>query len=323
MPCHTQEDRSAGGSVGARGVASHSHCASLSHSPPSLPLPTLLSPLLPVASSHPVSARPPATALQLSESGGHIQEGRSAGGGAGVLILFPCLRPLLPTPLCQLQAAIPPLLDRLRLPYSSVRVEGTPRRLQAAIPPLLDRLRLPYSSVRVGGTPRRVAVQVAGLAAWQQCEQREVRGPPANKAFDKDGKPTKALEGFCKRNAVTADAVTTRADDKGVEYVWASVSEESRPAWAVLGEQLPAVIAGIAFPKTMRWNSQVAFSRPIRWLLAMHGDTVVPFAYAGLASGNESWLLRNAPETETRVQLPSAEEYAAAIAAAGITLSIQ
>ncbi|CAI5951429.1 unnamed protein product [Closterium sp. NIES-65] len=248
-------------------------------------------------------------------------------------------------PLCQLLAAIPPLLTRLWLPYDSVQAEGTLRRvavqvcpfsslpcpfpipptpccqLQAAIPPLLTRLRLPYSSVRVEGTPRRVAVQVAGLAAWQQREQREVRGPPANKAFDKDGKPTKALEGFCKRNAVTAEAVTTREDDKGVEYVWASVSEESRPAWAVLGEQLPAVIAGIAFPKTMRWNSQVAFSRPIRWLLAMHGHTVVPFAYAGLASGNESWLLRNAPET--RVQLPSAEEYAAAIAAADITLSIQ
>ncbi|CAI5929187.1 unnamed protein product [Closterium sp. NIES-64] len=200
-------------------------------------------------------------------------------------------------------------------------VSSAVAQLQAAIPPLLTRLRLPYSSVRVEGTPRRVAVQVAGLAAWQQREQREVRGPPANKAFDKDGKPTKALEGFCKRNAVTAEAVTTRADDKGVEYVWASVSEESRPAWAVLGEQLPAVIAGIAFPKTMRWDSQVAFSRPIRWLLAMHGHTVVPFAYAGLASGNESWLLRNAPET--RVQLPSAEEYAAAIAAADITLSIQ
>ncbi|CAI5515942.1 unnamed protein product [Closterium sp. Naga37s-1] len=200
-------------------------------------------------------------------------------------------------------------------------VSSAVAQLQAAIPPLLDRLRLPYGSVRVEGTPRRVAVQVAGLAAWQQREQREVRGPPANKAFDKDGKPTKALEGFCKRNAVTAEAVTMRADDKGVEYVWASVSEESRPAWAVLGEQLPGVIAGIAFPKTMRWNSQVAFSRPIRWLLAMHGNTVVPFAYAGLASGNESWLLRNAPET--RVQLPSAEEYAAAIAAAGITLSIQ
>ncbi|CAI5491295.1 unnamed protein product [Closterium sp. Naga37s-1] len=191
-------------------------------------------------------------------------------------------------PLCQLLAAIPPLLTRLRLPYDSVQVEGTLRRvavqLQAAIPPLLTRLRLPYSSVRVEGTPRRVAVQVAGLAAWQQREQRE------------------ALEGFCKRNAVTAEAVTTRADDKGVEYVWASVSEESRPAWAVLGEQLPAVIAGIAFPKTMRWNSQVAarrhdgalpsftqpqpsflhrtpaphhsapqvaFTRPMRWLLAM------------------------------------------------------
>ncbi|GJP65606.1 hypothetical protein CLOP_g22478 [Closterium sp. NIES-67] len=176
-------------------------------------------------------------------------------------------------------------------------------------------------SVRVDGTPRRVTVQVAGLAAGQQEEQREVRGPPANKAFDKDGRPTKALDGFCRRNAVTTDAVTTRPDEKGVEYVWASVREEGRPAWAVLGEQLPAVIAGIAFPKTMRWNSQVAYSRPIRWLLAMHGATVVPFAFAGLASGSESWLLRNAPET--RVQLPCAEDYASAISGAGITLSIE
>ncbi|CAI7888752.1 unnamed protein product [Closterium sp. NIES-53] len=195
-----------------------------------------------VASSHPVSAHSPTTAVRISARGGLTQEGGVDSHHHSTSLSHS------PPSLCQLQAAIPPLLARLRLPYESVRVEGT---------------------------PRRVAVQVGGLAAWQQREQREVRGPPANKAFDKDGKPTKdakkrmsrnesplllptqALEGFCKRNAVTAEAVTTRADDKGVEYVWASVSEESRPAWAVLGEQLPAVIAGIAFPKTMRWNSQV------------------------------------------------------------------
>ncbi|KAK4267917.1 hypothetical protein QN277_024636 [Acacia crassicarpa] len=185
---------------------------------------------------------------------------------------------------------------------------------------LLEKQRLDHGEVQAFGTPRRLVVAVENLCSKQADKEVEVRGPPVSKAFDEQGNPTKAIEGFSRRYSVPLDLIYKKVDGK-TEYVYARVKESSRHALEVLSEDLPATIAKISFPKTMRWNSQVIFSRPMRWILAMHGDVVVPFMFAGLISGNSSCGLRNT--SSAVIQVESAESYADAIKSAGINVAIE
>ncbi|GIL97072.1 hypothetical protein Vretimale_2680 [Volvox reticuliferus] len=162
-------------------------------------------------------------------------------------------------------------------------VVAAANQLRERVPALLSKLRLTYGAVHVEGTPRRLAVVVEGLAAKQASEEAKIRGPPAKQAFSADGSPTKALEGFCRKNGVDVASVTREVDGKGVEYVYAVVRDAGRAAVEVLTDELPALVGGLSFKKSMRWNGHgVSFSRPMRWLLALHGDTVLPFVYGGL-----------------------------------------
>jgi glycyl-tRNA synthetase len=103
------------------------------------------------------------------------------------------------------------------------------------VPALLDKLRLSYTSLAVHGTPRRLAVLVKDLSPSQTPQESRLRGPPAKAAFDSEGKPTKALEGFCKKNGVEVGDVTKEADAKGVEYCYVTVKDAGRPAAEVSG----------------------------------------------------------------------------------------
>jgi glycyl-tRNA synthetase len=85
------------------------------------------------------------------------------------------------------------------------------------------------------------------------------------------------------------------------EYIYARVRESARFADEVLTEDIPTIVSGISFPKSMRWNSNIVFSRPIRWILALHGDFVVPFSFAGISSGNSSCGLRNSSVANFKV----------------------
>ena len=100
--------------------------------------------------------------------------------------------------------------------------------------------------------------------------------------------PTKAVLGFCKKNGVEPADL-----EKDGEYVWANVKTVGRSAVEVLGDALPSIIGGLNFPKTMRWCGNDTFSRPVRWLLAMHGDHQPPFVAVGVPSGSTTRLLRN------------------------------
>ena len=173
-------------------------------------------------------------------------------------------------------------------------------QLRQAVPALLERLRLEHGEVRVLGTPRRLVVHVRDLAPRQPDRELVVKGPPADRAFDAEGNPTRAAQGFARSKGVAVEDLEIREMDGG-RYVVAVVREQGRPTTEVLAEALPHLLADLRFAKTMRWNaSRVAFSRPIRWLLALLGDRVVPFAYAGLVSGKATRGLRFLePETLT------------------------
>lgn len=191
-------------------------------------------------------------------------------------------------------------------------------QLSERVPALLEELRLAYSEIQVFGTPRRLVVSVTGLAPRQPDRVSVVKGPPASRAFDAAGQPTKAAEGFARGRGLAVSDLQVREVDGG-RYVVAEVHEQGRPALAVLAEALPGLVAGLKFDKTMRWNaSGAAFSRPIRWLLALFGDQVVPFTYAGLSSGRQTRGLRfNDPETIT---IRHADEYRELLQQQGIIL---
>ncbi len=191
-------------------------------------------------------------------------------------------------------------------------------QLREKVPALLEELRLSHGDVHVWGTPRRLAVLVEGLSPAQPDRTTVVKGPPAARAFDAQGQPTKAAEGFARSRGLDVSALKVQEVDGG-QYVVAEVFEKGRSAVDVLSEALPGLIASLRFDKTMRWNaSQVAFSRPIRWLVALLGNTVVPFEYAGLRADRVTRGLRfYQPET---FSLNSASEYRSTLRSQGILL---
>jgi glycyl-tRNA synthetase len=205
------------------------------------------------------------------------------------------------------------------LPANDVDVAHA--QLKTRVPTLLDELHLTHGDVRVFATPRRLTVFVEALSPRQPDREDLVKGPPADKAFDKDNKPTPAAIGFAKKNNVDAASLEVREQDGG-KYVFAVVSQKGKSAPEVLKEALPKLVEGIKFEKSMRWNeSGAAFSRPIRWYVALLGDQIIPFEYAGVLSGNITRGLR--PYDSPEIKISSADKYFDAIKEAGIVLDYE
>ncbi|MCA9974232.1 MAG: glycine--tRNA ligase subunit beta [Anaerolineales bacterium] len=182
------------------------------------------------------------------------------------------------------------------------------KQLQLLVPEMLDKLRLQYSQVEVLGTPRRLSVLVHRLHGRQQDLDSVVKGPPADRAFDADGNPTKAAVGFARsRGLDVADLQVV--EEGGKRYVSAVVRETGQLTAAVLKEALPDLIASLKFEKSIRWNqTNIAFSRPLRWIVAMYGPDVIPFTYAGVLAGSTSRGLR--PYGSPLLQIDDAANYA-------------
>ncbi|MGE0495766.1 MAG: glycine--tRNA ligase subunit beta [Vulcanimicrobiota bacterium] len=175
------------------------------------------------------------------------------------------------------------------------------------VPKALDEARLDYDGIVVHGTPRRLCAYVNGLRPGQPDREVELKGPPADRAFDAEGKPTKAGEGFARSNGIPVESLEVHTDGKK-SYVVAKKKEVGRSSFEVLSEVLGGLVTGLRFAKTMRWDlSKAAFSRPVRWLLALHGDQVVPFGYAHLVSGRTTRGPR--PLGSPEVSLGQASEY--------------
>jgi glycyl-tRNA synthetase len=201
-------------------------------------------------------------------------------------------------------------------------------QLRERVPSLLKELSLEHGPIKIEGTPRRLAVLIDSLAPNQPDREDLVKGPPADKAFDKDGVALPAAMGFAKKNHVNTKDLQVREDaHAGGKYVFAVVSQKGRPAPEVLAEALPKLVEGLKFEKSMRWlpasrragnESGAAFSRPIRWFVALLGDQVIPFEYAGVLSSNTTRGLR--PYDSPEIVIPSAEKYFDVIREAGILL---
>ena len=194
-------------------------------------------------------------------------------------------------------------------------------QLKTSIPALLADLHLEHGPVTVLGTPRRLAVLVDSVAPHQPDREEYFRGPAADRAFTPEGTPTPAAVGFAKGKGVDVSSLEVR-EENGGRYVYAAVKSTGRPAIEVLSAALPGLIASIKFDKSMRWNtSGVAFSRPLRWFVSLLGESVIPFAYAGISSGRLSRGLR--PHDSPVIAIPSAGEYQELMRQNGIVLGLE
>lgn len=191
-------------------------------------------------------------------------------------------------------------------------------QLTERVEKLLNDLRLEHGAIHVMGTPRRLVVMIEKLAARQPERVVVVKGPPAARAFSADGKPTPAAEGFAKSKGITTDRLEIREMADG-KYAVAEIHEAGMAAMDLMMESLPGLMAEIKFEKSIRWNrSNVTFSRPIRWLLAIYDEKVVPFQFAGLTAGNTTRGLRMKEPMEFPVR--NFTEYSKALESQGIIL---
>ncbi|NJS11665.1 MAG: glycine--tRNA ligase subunit beta [Microcoleus sp. CSU_2_2] len=163
-------------------------------------------------------------------------------------------------------------------------VAGSVRQWQRLVPATLAEQSLTNDSIHVYATPRRLAVSIEGLPVKQSDREEEVKGPPAASAF-KDGKPTKAAEGFAKKQGVEIDALEVRATDKG-DFVFVLKKIPGRQTADILAELVPLWINKLEGKRFMRWaDGELKFPRPIRSIVALFDDTVLPIA---LVSGSDT-----------------------------------
>lgn len=191
-------------------------------------------------------------------------------------------------------------------------------QLRTMAPQLFEDLRLTVEQIHCYATPRRLVIHAEGVSPRQPDEEFVAKGPPARAAF-KDGQPTRAAEGFARGKGLDVSELRIEEIDGG-EYVVADVKNEGQPATVVLQDAFPKLIASIKFGKNMRWNATgIAFSRPIRWMVALFEDIVIPFEYAGVIAGNITRGLRPYGSPEITVNNPN--EYIAAMKKDNIFLS--
>ena len=192
--------------------------------------------------------------------------------------------------------------------------------MESAAADLLKAHRLQAEAIQPLGTPRRLALRLAGLPAAQPDREETVQGPPWSVAFQ-GGEPTKAAEGFAKKNGVAVAELKKVETDKG-EYVAAHVHEKGQPTSEVLAELLPQLCERVRFPKSMRWGEgEHAFGRPVHWLVALLDGAVVPFEWLGLTAGRTSRGHRFLAPGE--VELGSAASYEMDLRKARVMVDIE
>ena len=146
----------------------------------------------------------------------------------------------------------------------------------------LNDAHLPFESIATYGTPRRLALIVKGLADTSAEISERHKGPSASIAYDADGNPTKAAIGFARGKGLdVADLVVEDG------YIYAETKTAGVPAKDIVTDILPQLITGLNFPKSMHWgNLDAKFVRPVRWLVALLDEEVIPVEFATVKSGN-------------------------------------
>lgn len=151
---------------------------------------------------------------------------------------------------------------------------------------LLKEQRIEYESIETYATPRRLVLIIEGLGDKQETIEEKIKGPAKGIAYDEKGNPTKALQGFMRGQGIDIDQISFQ-DYNGEEYVYANVVKNGKMTEDVLSKNMANIIKSIVFPKSMRWGGKnIRFARPIRWIVSLYNESVVPFDLEGIKVGN-------------------------------------
>lgn len=162
------------------------------------------------------------------------------------------------------------------------------KQLERKVPALLDDARIPHGAIEVYDSPRRLIVVVYDVAVETVAETEVFKGPAVRIAFDEAGAPTKAAEGFARGKGLTVDDLY-REEQGGTEYVFAKREVPAVKVATLLPGVLDSIIRCISWPKSQHWGAQhELFSRPVRWIVALFGDEVIEFEYAGLTASRKT-----------------------------------
>ena len=165
-------------------------------------------------------------------------------------------------------------------------VQSTLDQLVSGLKSRLEEKRLAFEDIDTFATPRRLILVVKGLADRQADLEEEVKGPAKKISIAEDGSFTKAAQGFMRGKGLSESDVYFK-DLNGTEYIFATIREEGKDTDEVLMEVLPEIVKSVVFPKSMRWGGKnMRFVRPIRWLVALHNDKVVPVDLEGIIASN-------------------------------------
>jgi glycyl-tRNA synthetase beta chain len=152
----------------------------------------------------------------------------------------------------------------------------------------LSKARIEHGATETHGTPRRLALLVRDVAERQTSITKEVLGPPKAVAFNVEGRPTKAAEGFARSQGISVNRLTTKTTAKG-DYVCVTRLERSQTSRRLLQTIIPGVITAIPFPKSMRWGDlKLTFARPIHAILALLGGQIISFKLENIKSGRRT-----------------------------------
>jgi glycyl-tRNA synthetase beta chain len=147
---------------------------------------------------------------------------------------------------------------------------------------------LNYKGIVTFSTPRRLVFSLEGISEKQPDVSKELKGPAVSASYDSEGKPTKALEGFCKSQNLNIESLEKK-EFKGNLFVFAEVTQEGKKTVELLPALIHHLITSLSVTRGMRWgNYETKFSRPIHWILAIFDGKVVPYKLDDLSSGNKT-----------------------------------
>lgn len=159
-------------------------------------------------------------------------------------------------------------------------LDSATKQLDKMVPERLRAARITFERTSVLSTPRRLIVLVTGMDDATEAQTEEYKGPKAAIAFDEQGNPTKAANGFARGKGVDVADLERRMID-GDEYLYAVKQVPAIDVRDLLPDILAGLIPAISWPRSCRWGTtSVTFSRPVRWLTALLDDEVVPVRYA-------------------------------------------
>lgn len=183
---------------------------------------------------------------------------------------------------------------------------------------LIQKWRLNSEKIHFYATPRRLALYIQGLSGQQKEDVKRIKGPPISLAFSKEGKPTAAVTGFCKSQQTNIKKLEKGEDG----YIYITKKDKGKSSIEILPEIAREVFETFSPPKTMRWSeTNLRFSRPIRWIVSLYGDQVVEFELNGIKAGRITRGHRFLYPGE--IELKNSKEYVTALKANGVLVDEQ